>query len=65
MLSHEWHELERLSNRIIDLRERSHAARRCNNVGLLHAIKKDIDAAARQREKLVLHISARLRSIAA
>lgn len=65
MLSHEWQELERLSNCIVQLRERSQAARRSNNVGLLHAVKKDIEAATRQRETLVLHISARLRSVAA
>ena len=65
MLSHEWHELEKVSNRIVDLRERLHAAKRCRNVGLLHAVKRDLEAASRQRERLVMHISTRLRSVAA
>lgn len=65
MLLHEWQELEQLSDRIAEMRDRCGAARRSNNVGLLFALKKEIEAATRQRENLIRHISARFGSIAA
>lgn len=65
MLSHEWHELEMLSDRIAETRARCEAARLANNVGQLQAMQKDLADAARQREQLVRHISARLTALAA
>jgi len=65
MLTHEWHELETLCERISDLRHRYTAALRTRNVGLLEGLRDDIARATRQRELLVQHISAALSSAAA
>jgi hypothetical protein len=65
MLSHEWRELEALCERIGKLRLRFIAAQRTQNVGLIEAIKSDIDKAERQREMIVRHISTSLGSAAA
>ena len=60
MLSHEWHELETLCNRISTLRHRLVAAQRSNNAGFVESLKIEIVRGKRQREALVQHISARL-----
>jgi hypothetical protein len=65
MLSHEWRELEVLSQRISDLRHRYTAALKTNNAGLVEGIKADLARARRMREQVVRHISARLGSAAA
>lgn len=65
MLEYEWRELERLCERLADLRHREAYAQRSKNVGLLEGLKLDIARAARQREQLVRHISARLGSVSA
>ena len=65
MLSHEWQELEDLSERTTEIRNRWEAAQRSRNVGLIEALKKELDAAHRQRDQLLRHISAHLGSIAA
>jgi hypothetical protein len=65
MLSHEWRELEALCERIGKLRLRFISAQRTQNVGLIAAIKDDIDNAERQRELIVRHISTSLGSAAA
>ena len=64
MLSHEWHELESVCNRISTLRHRLSAAQHSNNTGLLEGLKIDLARAKRQREQLVQHISARLGTFA-
>jgi hypothetical protein len=60
MLSHEWRELEVLSQRISDLRHRYTAALKTNNAGLVEGLKADLARARRMREHIVHHISARL-----
>ena len=65
MLEYEWRELERLCERLADLRHREAYAQRSKNVGLLEGLKLDITRASRQREQLVRHISARLGSVSA
>lgn len=65
MLEYEWRELERLCERLADLRHREAYAQRSKNVGLLEGLRLDITRAARQREQLVRHISARLGSVSA
>jgi hypothetical protein len=65
MLEYEWRELERLCERLADLRHREAYAQRSKNVGLLEGLKQDIDRASRQREQLVKHISARLGAVSA
>lgn len=65
MLEYEWRELERLCERLADLRHREAFAQRSKNVGLLEGLKQDITRASRQREQLVHYISARLGSVSA
>jgi hypothetical protein len=65
MLSHEWQELEQLSEQITVMRERCEAARRSHHVGQQDALKHDIADAVRRRESLIAHISARFGSLAA
>ncbi len=65
MLEYEWRELERLCERLADLRHRESFAQRSKNVGLLEGLKQDITRASRQREQLVRHISARLGAVSA
>jgi hypothetical protein len=65
MLTHEWHELEVLCQRITTLRHRYAAAQKTKNVGLLDGLKTDIERATRHRELLVQHIAAALGSVAA
>jgi hypothetical protein len=65
MLSHEWHELETLCDRINILRHRLTAAHKSQNTGLIEGLKLDITRAKRQRDQLVQHISARLGSVTA
>jgi hypothetical protein len=65
MLEYEWRELERLCERLADLRHREAFAQRSKNVGLLEGLKQDITRASRQREQLVRYISARLGSVSA
>jgi len=65
MLEYEWRELERLCERLADLRHREAYAQRSKNVGLTEGLKQDITRAARQREQLVRYISARLGAVSA
>jgi hypothetical protein len=65
MLEYEWRELERLCERLADLRHREAYAQRSKNVGLLEGLKQDITRASRQREQLVRYISARLGAVSA
>lgn len=65
MLEYEWRELERLCERLADLRHREAFAQRSKNVGLLEGLKQDITRASRQREQLVRYISARLGTVSA
>ena len=65
MLEYEWRELERLCERLADLRHREAYAQRTKNTGLLEGLRQDIDRASRQREQVVKHISARLSTVSA
>jgi hypothetical protein len=65
MLEYEWRELERLCERLADLRHREAFSLRSKNVGLLEGLKQDITRASRQREQLVRYISARLGAVSA
>ena len=65
MLEYEWRELERLCERLADLRHREAFAQRSKNVGLLEGLRQDITRASRQREQLVRYISARLGTVSA
>ncbi|MGE5270805.1 MAG: hypothetical protein ACM3JG_14155 [Thiohalocapsa sp.] len=65
MLEYEWRELERLCERLADLRHREAFAQRSKNVGLLEGLREDIVRTRRQREQLVQHISARLGVVSA
>lgn len=65
MLEYEWRELERLCERLADLRHRETFAQRSKNVGLLEGLREDIERTRRQREQLVQHISARLGAVSA
>lgn len=65
MLAQDWRELETLSERMTEIRERYSAARRCNNVGLLHTLANQMEAVSRQREHLIRQISRELGSFAA
>ena len=65
MLSHEWHELELLCQRISDLRHRYAAAMRTSNAGLIEGLKIDLARTKRLRDLVIHHISARLGAAAA
>jgi len=65
MLTQEWDELERLCDRTASTRDRLDVALRFNNAGLVEALKADMDAARRQRDQLIQHITARISATAA
>jgi hypothetical protein len=65
MLAHEWRELERLCERLSDLRERLAAAEKTGNTGLVEGLNLEMDQVARLRDRLVRYISARLGSATA
>jgi len=65
MLAHEWRELERLCERLGELRVRLSTAEKTGNTGLVEGLKLEIDRVARLRDRLVRYISTRLGSTAA
>jgi hypothetical protein len=65
MLAHEWCELERLCERLSDLRMRLSAAEMTGNTGLIDGLNLEVDRVIRMRDRLVRFISTRLGSDAA
>ena len=65
MLAHEWRELERLCERMSDLRDRLCAAEKTGNTGLVEGLNLEMDRVARLRDRLVRYISTRLGSASA
>ena len=62
MLTHEWQELEVLTERIAALRDRFHDARRSQQVGLMTGLQEDLARAKRMREQVLQHLAVRMAS---
>jgi hypothetical protein len=57
MLSHEWQELQELTERITALRDRFHHARRSRQVGLMTGLQAELARVKRMREQVLKHVA--------